>query len=214
MKKIITLLLVLVMVLSLCACGGEKASETTNKTSDDTGSIEEIDAESEGETEATEAEQIINNIGDTVSTDIVEATLIDVSFEDTYLVTPKDGYSFVIVDFSMKNIGKNNFGMFIGNGGNKTKLPSSLVAIDYNDGYTFICDDVEEKNGSIADDSCFCHPNNAYVDDLKPFGEGETYKVAICVPNEVVENTEAPLLIKLYLMNSQYESEVAVYSVR
>ena len=47
-----------------------------------------------------------------------------------------------------------------------------------------------------------------YIEDAK------TFKVAICVPNEVVENTDAPLLVKFNLLNAEETLETAIFSAR
>ena len=49
---------------------------------------------------------------------------------------------------------------------------------------------------------------------MKPLSDEVTYQVAICVPNEVVDNTDASLLVKINLVNSDGEKVIAVYSVR
>ena len=201
MKKALSLLLALVMCLSLCACGGDKTNETSNKASNET------------TTPPTE-EVIQNKIGDAVSTDIVEVILTNVTYEARFNdVTPKDGYSFVVIEFSMKNVGKNDLKHFPSVNGGSSVIPGSIVWVDYNDGYTFAFDDVVGKDGQNYDDSCFDFPNT-YISDLKPLSDAVAFKIAICVPNEVVENTAAPLAIKFNLMNAAGETEVASYTVR
>ena len=56
--------------------------------------------------------------------------------------------------------------------------------------------------------------NYPSLDKLSPLGEAKTYRVAICVPDEVVNNTDAPLLIKFYLVKSNGNSETVTYKIR
>lgn len=195
MKKFLALLLSGLLCFSLCAC--DKGNDTPNTTN---------------------PVQEINKIGDTIGTDAVEVKLKEVSYKDEYVtdeyitVTPKSGYSFVVVNFSLKNVGKTDLTYFhIPNG--STYIPGKIVSVDYNDGYTFMLDDVTVESGVVYSETNF-YTNYPTLDKLKPLGEGATYEVAICVPDEVIENTEAPLLIKFFLVNSNRASEVVTYTIR
>ena len=195
MKKVLSLLLALVMCLSLCACGG--------------------DASGGGIGGGTTTYKIY----DTASTDAVEVKLKSVSYEDEYYIkgksdaVPANGYTFVVIEFSVKNIGKTDLDYFPLPSGNYTYIPGAIVCVDYNDGYTFWLDDVKGKNGVTYDENDL-YTNYPTLNELKPLGETATYKVAICVPYEVVDNTEAPLLIKFYLVKANGRSEVITYTIR
>lgn len=187
MKKFLALLLSVLLCFSLCACSkGTDTQNTTNPT---------------------------NKIGDTAGTDAVEVKLNGVSYKDEYVtVTPQSGYSFVVVNFSLKNVGKTDLSYFhIPNG--STYIPGKIVSVDYNNGYTFMLDDVKGASGTVYSENDF-YTNYPNLNELKPLGEGATYKVAICVPDEVIDNTEAPLLIKFFLVNSNRASEVVTYTIR
>lgn len=201
MRKLMALILAATMALSLCACGGSDTS-TTPKT--------EAQEESEPVVEA-------KSIGDTISTDAVEVSLLDVSYEAVYLggeIIPKEGHSFVVVEFSLKNVGKVELGMFPSVKGGTSSTPRDIVCVDYDDGYTFTVDDVEGNNGENYVKDFFVEPSNVYLSALKPLEDAKTFKVAICVPNEVVENTDAPLLVKFNLLNAEETLETAIFSAR
>ena len=202
MKKKLVLLLATLMCISLCACGRSESS--TNEVS------------VENTTKTDEKEITENEIGDTVSTDVAEVVLLNVSYEDTYgIVTPKEGYSFVVVDFSLKNIGKTNLAPFPTQGQGKSYVLGDIVSVDYNNGYTFFVDNVEGKDGSTYNESSMKKTSDdLLISDLKPLSDAATAQAAICVPNEVVENTNTPLLIKINLLNSEGEKVTAVYSIR
>lgn len=73
---------------------------------------------------------------------------------------------------------------------------------------------MEGKDGQSYHWSSFVEPANALISDLKPLSEAVTYQVAICVPNEVIENNDAPLLININLLNEAGETVTAIYSIR
>ena len=187
MKKILAMLLTLTMFISITACGGNSAPSL--------------------------------KIGDTYSTDAVELTLLDVSYQPEYSsfgsrIVPEEGHSFVVINFSMKNIGKNELVRIPAANGNESPYPADLVCIDYNDGYTFMVDKVTGKDGQTYGDDCFAMPFDVTLNDLKPLDKGREFEAAICVPNEVVENEEAPLLVKFNLIDSKNSLETAIFSAR
>jgi len=118
------------------------------------------------------------------------------------------------VNFSIKNIGKTDLSFFPTFYGHESKLPASIVAVDYKDGYIFYVDDVVGKDGKNYDSSCFEGANKKLLSDMKPLSGAETFEIAICVPNQIIEDADAPLLVKLNLLNSAGETEVAIYSIR
>lgn len=187
MKKFIAIIMVLTMFISITACGGNSMPAL--------------------------------NVGDTYSTDAVELTLLDVSYQPEYSsfggsIIPEEGYTFVVIDFSMKNIGKNGLVRIPAANGGESPYPADLISIDYNDGYTFMVDKVTGENGQTYGDDCFAMPFDVTLSDLKPLDKGRNFEAAICVPNEVVENTDAPLLVKFNLIDSKNSLETAIFSVR
>ncbi|MBQ9968757.1 MAG: hypothetical protein IJO88_08555 [Oscillospiraceae bacterium] len=201
MKKAIALILALLLCLSLVACSGNEQEERP-------ATVPAIDVE-------VEETPVLYQIGDTVSTDIIELVLLDVAYTASYgICTPKDGNSFIVTTFSLKNIGKTDLGFFPAFNGSESICPDAIVGVDYDDGYIFYAGDVDGNDGQVYQDSVFVNPDGRYLSDLKPLSEAETFEVAICVPNQVVENTEAPLLIKFNLLNSADETMVAAYSLR
>ena len=204
MKKTLSLLLALVLCLSLCACGSD-----IDSTSSDTPTESDVTIENE---EVVEDEPTTYKVGDTVSSDIMEVKLISVSYTEEYNDYSFEDGSFVVVKFSLKNIGKNTLSFLTGINGGESKIPAFSLAVDYNDGYTFTLDDIETPSVDISYE-LFYSPE-VFTDELKPLSDAVTYTVAIFVPNEVIDNTEAPLAIRYDLMNSADEVESAYFTIR
>ena len=184
MKKAMSLILALMMCLSLCACGGEKTTLAT--------------------------------VGTTTGSEIVELTVSDIKFYDgeyPFYSVEKAGHTFVTVLFTLKNIGKDNLGFWPDVvHGNGTKLPSGILYIDYSDGYKFYCADVRGDDGDNYHVSVFYEGD--LLDEVKPLGDAIGYAVAICVPNEAIENTEAPLNLNFYLPSSKDKTVTISYDLR
>lgn len=174
MKKILSLVLVLAMCLSLCACGGANYFA----------------------------------LGETASTDAVELTLNEVSFgKEQYVngrnIVSENGKTFMFINFTMKNIGKATLDYFPTANDKYTYVPSAIVSVDYNGGYTYFVDNfIDYSTSSPA------------LNELEPLGEAATYTVIISVPDEVAENTQAPLLVNFNLVNSKSKGEVVSYTIR
>lgn len=183
MKKVLALVLALVLVLSLAACGGVGKS----------------------------ADSTVHSIGDTVKTDVAEVVVKNVSFVDTFNDCVSDSdHQYVSVTFSFKNIGKTTISQIdISNG--FTAFVYEIPFVDYNNGYCFYVGDVK-ASGHNYDKSLY-GDERTLVDDLEPLSEAKSFTSAIYVPNEVAENTSAPLLIKIYVPKSK-GSEVFTYKVR
>ncbi len=178
MKKIVALLLAAVMCLSFVACGGSTEYQ----------------------------------VGDTFGTDAVELKLINASFGDEYYIkeegvirAPNEGQTFILIDFSLKNIGKTKLGYFPTADKKDTYIPGAIVTVDYNDGYTYSIDSFNTTG--------YC-TQNPTLNNLEPLAEAATYSAYISVPKEVAENTDAPLLVKFHLVNSSGRGEVVTYSIR
>lgn len=196
MKTKITLLLALILVIGAISGCGEKAKSTSN--SDQTTKTETTEEQSE------EKSEDIFNMGETVSTGVVDISLDSVEFfdclfnvknEDYLTQIPKDdpraetcyrsdnpyyakdNETVVKVTYTIKNTGKE-------------KVHSiDRFEVDYNDGYTF-----ELPSASDTWDADF----NQYVNsgDIEPLSDSVTYLNALVVPVEVKDNTSAPLLVK------------------
>ena len=184
MKKVLALLLALVLVLSLAACGGNSDSGKEKK--DDTSS---------------QAEKVYS-IGDTAKTDTTEIVVSNVQFNNMYNKYYADeGNQYIIVDFSIKNIGKTALTNWITTNHGTTFLLYDIPYVDYNNGYEF---EVYPHVG---------HLSLAMFSDLKPLGKAITITSPIQVPEEVKTNTSAPLLVKLRVPNSTGTEELT-YKVR
>ena len=85
--------------------------------------------------------------------------------------------------------------------------------VAYNDGFLFDCKSVEASNGENYGDSMFYTPISGYK-DLEPLSGEFRFFVTICVPEEVITNTAAPLLLKCILQNSNNEPETFSFDLR
>ena len=178
MKRIVALFLAAVICLGFSACGG-----------------------------STELE-----VGNTFGTDAVELKLISASFGDEYYVkeegvirAPNEGQTFILISFSLKNIGKTKLDYFPTINNKHTYIPGAIVSVDYNNGYTYSIDDFN-ING-------YC-TQSPTLNNLEPLSEAAIYSACISVPKEVAENTEAPLRINFNLVNANGRGEVVTYSIR
>ena len=193
MKKVLALVLALVLVLSLAACGGsngEKQEETTAK-----------------------EEDTILLVGDTAETDLYTLKLASFNYLDVipnghvhywgYIENPKahtelkdlkvdDGYTFIKVDLEVDYKGKA-----------KTKLSLWNTILDYDNGYSFdlssfgqhdSCDGYYYDYRKVSNDKAFIEIND-------PLTFNGPVDVSIYfVTNDVVKtNTDKPLTMTIEL---------------
>lgn len=165
MKKIISIIVLLTVAFCMAACG--------NSNNDKEADIP--------------AKEEVYSIGDTVSTDCMECTLISVEKEGQY----------IHATYSIKNIGKNSLSdAWIYTPESVTRKVGGLSSLDYNDGYTY--DQHATGSGS-----------SVTLIDLAPLSDAVSADdVFINVPDEVWDNEPASLLVKIYLY-SETENESA-----
>ena len=84
--------------------------------------------------------------------------------------------------------------------------------MDYNDGYIFKVESTSIR-GTNYGGTAFSNHYEEKLTDLKPLSKAIECEVAILVPNEVVDNKSATLLIRMSVPNTNTTSEL-VYSVR
>ncbi len=197
MKKFISLLLACVFCIALCSCGEENIVD------------EPIADEPIADVPTT------YKIGEAASNDTAEVVLVDVSYKDEYSsFGTDDEHTFVVVTYTLKNVGKTTFGYFpiYPNDGvvKNTKRPAEILWVDYNDGYVFAAEDP----GDPYDVTYFQSPRDADITNHAPLSKEAVYEVAIVVPDEVIENTEAPLNICFNVLNSAKQKETFTFSVR
>ena len=117
-----------------------------------------------------------------------------------------EGKVFVILNFSIKNIGKTEFDYIKTVDSKKDSLMfSAIPCVDYNNGYLFSYDD---KLGSVK----LCSTDMT-LKNLEPLSDAFSVQVAISVPAEVQENTDAPLVIKMAVPATK-GTEVFDYKIR
>ena len=163
MKKVLALILALVLVLSLAACG------FVVKKSDK-----------------------VYSIGATAKTDTTEIVVSNVKLDDVN--------DLVIVNFSIRNIGKKALNNYIITIKGTSTVLDSIPYVDYNNGYEY-------------DDNSMGTPSFDTFSDLEPLGKTITITSKIKVPDEVITNTKAPLLVKVRVPYSGGTEELT-YKVR
>ena len=153
MKKLISLLLAAVMVLSLCACGSSKPQKKSldELTAEDFQAAAEQLMGEEAETQApTETEQKVYKLGETITMmdDMIELTINSISFTDDpyaikadssfYGYKPSEEKTCLFFDATLEYKGnlKQTFTWF------DSAYFTDIMKVDYNDGYEF-----ERKNG-------------------------------------------------------------------
>lgn len=147
-----------------------------------------------------EPSTVIYKIGDTVTTDIIEFTLNEFNFERYY--SNKDE-KYAVVNCSLKNIGKtkidNSTTVKVSNGSTVTYASSieSIMRINYNDGFLF------DESTNIFGTTW----------DLEPLSPAQTYEAAYSVPQEIIDNTSAPLILEVFLPNNG-TTEMYSYRIR
>ena len=199
MKKVLALMLALVLVLSLAACGGGNSSSSSENTT---------------ENATTEATDKVYAIGDTVKTDVAEVAVTEVKFVDNFNNSASESdHQYVSVTFTFKNIGKSEISWIEMDvpSPTSTKYLYQTPFVDYNNGYCFYVGNVEFSKHNYSDSNFGI--NKIEVDDLKPLSEAVTETSGIYVPNEVADNKEAPLLVKIIVPKSE-GSEIFAYKVR
>lgn len=152
------------------------------------------EANTAGQTDSTTEEaKTLYNIGDTVSTDCLECCLLSVEKEGAYIE----------VTYSLKNIGKIPLDEAWINpeGANFTMKIAGLSTLDYNDGYIY--------GGSSQ---ILNTVDNETLSDLQPLGDAITVTDSYDVPDEVWDNTEAPLTVTISLCSNANINEDAEYS--
>ena len=210
MKKYISVFLIALMMISLFACGGAVKPEAVTFT------------EEPKVTEAPTPEptpEPVYKVGDTVETDWAKLTVKSVSVVESYhsrgstTKTTKAGHRFIEIYCSLVNTGKTTYSYFTNRTGGRTCMTKDIVYIDYNEGFLFDCKDVQNTSHGNYGDSMFYTPTSNYM-ELEPLSGEFRFFVTICVPEEVITNTAAPLLLKCILQNSKNEPETFSFDLR
>lgn len=204
MKRIISLLLAAVMVLSLCACGSSKPQKKSldELTAEDFQAAAEQLMGEEAETQApTEAEQKVYKLGETIST---MDGLVEITVESA-------GYTYEMRDGLPCENGQSG-NVFIEEGeviayarcivkyvGNEKKdiVVDMQASLDYNDGYSYFL------TGWVKNPQ---KPDNRYHDgtfNFPPLTEDRTMELRAWnrVPKSLESDTESPLLLKLVVLS-------------
>lgn len=196
MKKFISMLLVGIMCISLCACGGNDTETTNTETNSD---------------EATELE-----IGDTYTSDSVEFTLerfemaqmLSNTMDDTFLLPDditefasaerhpyfaEDGNVMVSYSHTINNVGKEEIDTVLW-----------TIELDYNGGYTYESETLD-NDAFLSDDEWKATTAGRTI---APLATKES-RGFLEVPLEVSENTEAPLKVNVHIFTVTDDKEEA-----
>lgn len=218
MKRIISLLLAAVMVLSLCACGSSKPQKKSldELTAEDFQAAAEQLMGEEAETQApTEAEQKVYQLGETITMmdDMIEFTVNSISFTDDpyaikadssfYGYKPSEGKTCLFFDATLEFKGnlKQTFTWF------DSAYFTDITKVDYNDGYEF-----ERKNGGFYDSN----DNYASMAQFEALSDNRTrtWIEVFEVPKVVETDTASPLLLKFvaigFTQNNDYRAELPI----
>lgn len=218
MKRIISLLLAAVMVLSLCACGSSKPQKKSldELTAEDFQAAAEQLMGEEAETQApTETEQKVYKLGETITMmdDMIEFTVNSISFTDDpyaikadssfYGYKPSEGKTCLFFDATLEFKGnlKQTFTWF------DSAYFTDIMKVDYNDGYEF-----ERKNGGFYDSN----DNFSSMAQFEALSDNRTrtWIEVFEVPKVVETDTASPLLLKFvaigYTQNNDYRAELPI----
>lgn len=218
MKRIISLLLAAVMVLSLCACGSSKPQKKSldELTAEDFQAAAEQLMGEEAETQApTEAEQKVYKLGETITMmdDMIELTVNSISFTDDpyaikadssfYGYKPSEGKTCLFFDATLEYKGnlKQTLTWF------DSAYFTDIMKVDYNDGYEF-----ERKNGGFYDSN----DNYSSMAQFEALSDNRTrtWTEVFEVPKVVETDTASPLLLKFVAIghtpNNEYRAELPI----
>lgn len=220
MKKALSLLLILMLCLSVCACGNtkdENVSETVSEEvieKENEEIIEEVtEEESEEVTEEaeTEVEEVIYVLGDIIETDLFKITPSFTGYAYELANWPDENFMTPAGKFS----GQTPYGgdeekttiygeilvEYVGNEKSDVTLNLNLSA-DYDDGFIFTGEDVD-INYCVSLDGDWKYDN--YM-TFEPLSSSTTRIVRYCISvPEVVETTsEKPLLVTIFVNDEAY----------
>lgn len=218
MKRIISLLLAAVMVLSLCACGSSKPQKKSldELTAEDFQAAAEQLMGEEAETQtSTEAEQKVYKLGETITMmdDMIELTINSISFTDDpyaikadssfYGYKPSEEKTCLFFDATLEYKGnlKQTFTWF------DSAYFTDIMKVDYNDGYEF-----ERKNGGFYDSN----DNFSSMAQFEALSDNRTrtWIEVFEVPKVVETDTASPLLLKFVAIghtpNNEYRAELPI----
>lgn len=218
MKRIISLLLAAVMVLSLCACGSSKPQKKSldELTAEDFQAAAEQLMGEEAETQApTETEQKVYKLGETITMmdDMIELTINSISFTDDpyaikadssfYGYKPSEEKTCLFFDATLEYKGnlKQTFTWF------DSAYFTDIMKVDYNDGYEF-----ERKNGGFYDSN----DNYSSMAQFEALSDNRTrtWIEVFEVPKVVETDTASPLLLKFVAIghtpNNEYRAELPI----
>lgn len=144
-----------------------------------------------------EQESEVLKIGDTASTDAAEFVLTSATVVDS---------NTIVVDFTIKNIGKEELGFVTYGDGVDSISIDYLVRINYKDGYIIPFDDaIEIKDGKLYRGS----PN---LHDLEPLTPAGTYR-ATKVINDIEIDQASGMLLEVVLPTTKTKDQIFIYDI-
>ena len=225
MKKYFVMLLSLLTLILLCACGNSVSEKDSVENNTSEATVEQEDKEK------TKDEYAIFQIGDSWISGDLEITITDFQFADSlnntvgseedginmdYLLPiplekstnniheAKEGRTKASMTFTVKNLGKTSTGV------------GFSFVVDYNGGYIFypVMTTIAQPEASAP----YWWPDlSPFNSQMEPLSEAITCRVCFDLPTEVRDNEDAPLLIKMMnatdLPDSEYYEKVKFFWV-
>ena len=184
MKKFISMLLVGIICVSLCACGGND-TETTEPKEDENMALEIGDTYTSDSVEFTleqfeMAEKLSNTMDDSF---LLPDVVSEYDSVDTTPYLAEDGNVMVSYSHTINNVGKEEIDTVLW-----------TIELDYNDGYTYESETLD-NDAFLSDDEW---KTTTAGRKIAPLATKES-RGFLEVPLEVSENTEAPLKVNVHI---------------
>lgn len=194
MKKFISMLLVGVMCISLCACGGND-TETTEPKEDENMALEIGDTYTSDSVEFTlerfEMAQMLSNTMD--DTFLLPDDITEFASAERHPYFAEDGNVMVSYSYTINNVGKEEIDTVLW-----------TIELDYNDGYTYESETLD--NDAFLSDGEWKTTTAGRT--VAPLATKES-RGFLEVPLEVSENTEAPLKVNVHIFTVTDNKEEA-----
>lgn len=194
MKKFISMLLVEIMCVSLCACGGNDI-ETAESPKDENAVLEIGDTYTSDSVEFTlerfeMAEKLSNTMDDSF---LLPDVVSEYDSADTTPYLAEDGNVMVSYSHTINNVGKEEIDTVLW-----------TIELDYNGGYTYESETLD-NDAFLSDDEWKATTAGRTI---APLATKES-RGFLEVPLEVSENTEAPLKVNVHIFTVTDDKEEA-----
>lgn len=226
-KRILSIILCVAMSYSLCACGSEKSEE-------DIVSVESSEIVEDSEKTEMKEEATFVELGDTISTDILEITIDSAelaffasSVNDNTYATPVEntdgifrtnkGHVFVCLKFGIKNTDRGRVSI-----GDNLGIPFEFYYLKDDTELPLMQFDLNNADGMGYMDFTFAAIGNDKDSVLEKAGSSNKifdanqymYVQTLGIVNTEPQDLTDSFKLKIYLPNSSGEKEVFIYNVQ